>query len=524
MLPVIQFKSEQEQIPTQTIPLKAAQNTIPSQNIETNKETTEIYKETKTEIKYIPVPMGVVSESRIDPNEFKEFQEFQDYKRNKDLYRSYESMSKNMEDDFTKSKIVYEKRQKDISLRDRADLISKGILELDVEEPNEKIVEFTLDKEIKGGELASLITFQFLAFKPSKTTKNLNEIPDKLQFYFDFFNSQDIVSPVCIVNKPDSDLKYYNNLLSLKKEGSEFSADDEDRKVTNIIKYDPSVQTSIDFRDFISYLLTKKMPIKVMDVDKNFCIGFIKVPLKDLIRQGKHQTFQTKEYEIYDNKFNMKGYVQLLLKNEGLNTLKNFEYNPQALRYVDSKIGYNYVTKKKKVVAKPINMSKISQEEKERMGEILLKKRPNDMLYNSQMNQYRQMRMEPEVEKKVRVLRYFNTKDDISKKMNIEEEKLNEIRQRKLNDERYFQQLQMAEQLRDAERINVISKVTQENHQNKLEISLISGQPHYFNYIITNPSSREETFHVIVSKISNEYENNDYINNNDNNDLIILFH
>lgn len=56
--------------------------------------------------------MGVVSESRIDPNEFKEFQEFQDYKRNKDLYRSYESMSKNMEDDFTKSKIVYEKRQR----------------------------------------------------------------------------------------------------------------------------------------------------------------------------------------------------------------------------------------------------------------------------------------------------------------------------------------------------------------------------------------------------------------------------
>ena len=125
------------------------------------------------------------------------------------------------------------------------------------------------------------------------------------------------------------------------------------------------------------------------------------------------------------------------------------------------------------------------------------------------------MRMEPEVEKKVRVLRYFNTKDDISKKMNIEEEKLNEIRQRKLNDERYFQQLQMAEQLRDAQRGNVIRQVTQENHRNQLEICLISGQPHYFNYIVTNPSSREETFHVIITKITNEYENNNYINNNE---------
>ena len=516
---VTQFKMEQESNPTETIPsLKAVPNIQLNENIEPNKETIEINKETKTEIKYIPLPIGVVSESRTDPNDFKEFQEFQEFKKNKDFYRSNELLSKNMDDEYTRSKIFYEKRQKDISLKDRADLVSKGILELDVEEPNEKLVEFTLDKEIKGGELASLITFQFLAYKPSKSIKNVNEIPDKLQFYFDFFNSQDIVSPVCIVNKPDNDLKYYNNLLTLKKEGSEFSSDNEDIKANISIKYDPSIQTSIDFRDFIRYLLTKKMPIKVMDVEKNFCIGFIKVPLKDLIRQGKHQTFQTKEYEIYDNKFNMKGYVQLLLKNEGLNTLKNYEYDPQALRYVDSKIGYNYVTKKKKVVAKPINLSNIPQEEKERMGDILLKKRPNDKVFDSQMNQYRQMRMEPEVEKKVRVLRYFNTKDDISKKMKIEEEKLSEIRQRKLNDEKYYQQLQMAEQLRDAERINVIRKVTQENHKNHLEVSLITGQPHYFNYIVTNPSSREESFHVIVSKINNEYENNNYINYNNNNE------
>ncbi len=512
--PLIQFQNEQEPNPTEALPiLKGPQK---EEIIEPKKETIEIIKETKTETQYIPIQTGVVSERRNDPNDYKEFEEYLEYKRNKDFYRSNEMMSKNMDDEYTRSKIIYEKRQKDISLKDRADLISKGILELDVDEPNEKLVEYTLDKEIKGGELASLITFQFLAYKPSKSIKDISEIPEKLQFYFDFFNSQDIVSPVCIVNKPDNDLKYYNNLLTLTKEGSEFSSDNDDRKANISIKYDPSFQTSIDFRDFISYLLTKKMPIKVMDVDKNFCIGFIKVPLKDLIRQGKHQTYQTKEYEIYDNKFNMRGYVQLLLKNEGLNTLKNFEYNPQALRYVDSKIGYNYITKKKKVVAKPINFSKISEEEKERMGDILLKKKPNDKFYDSQMNQYRQMRMEPEVEKKVRVLRYFNTKEDISKKMNIEEEKLNEIRQRKLNDERYYQRLEMAEKLRDAERQNVISKVTQENHQNKLEISLISGQPHYFNYIITNPSSREETFHVIVSKISNEYENNDYINNDNN--------
>ena len=40
-----------------------------------------------------------------------------------------------------------------------------------------------------------------------------------------------------------------------------------------------------------------------------FFIGYIKVSLKDLLRQGKPSIFSTKEYEIYDDKFNVKGVI-----------------------------------------------------------------------------------------------------------------------------------------------------------------------------------------------------------------------
>ena len=55
------------------------------------------------------------------------------------------------------------------------------------------------------------------------------------------------------------------------------------------------------------------MVIEVFDPEKNFVLGYIKVSLKDLIRQGKPQTYQTKEYEIYSDNFELNGYIQMLL-------------------------------------------------------------------------------------------------------------------------------------------------------------------------------------------------------------------
>ena len=66
-----------------------------------------------------------------------------------------------------------------------------------------------------------------------------------------------------------------------------------------------SIDTSIDFRDFVKYLTNKRLVVQIKDAQKCLNIGYIKVPLKDLISQGKDKIKITKEYEIFDDNFNI---------------------------------------------------------------------------------------------------------------------------------------------------------------------------------------------------------------------------
>ena len=143
----------------------------------------------------------------------------------------------------------------------------------------------------------------------------------------------------------------------------------------------------------------------------------------------------------------------------------------------------------------------------------------------NEMNQSRQRKLKiaPELEKKLRVMRYFSNKNDpnytnsnmgntnyqFNSKIQLEEKKLNEIRQKTSNDEQFITTLKTCEQFRDYNRPEVLSKVSQESHKNVYEISLIMGQPIYFNYSVFNDSSIEELCHITIEKINkNKKEKN----------------
>ena len=55
----------------------------------------EIIKE-KEVIKYLNVTMGIFSETKFNPDDLKEFNEFKAFQKTKNLFRSYENMSKNI--------------------------------------------------------------------------------------------------------------------------------------------------------------------------------------------------------------------------------------------------------------------------------------------------------------------------------------------------------------------------------------------------------------------------------------------
>ena len=247
-----------------------------SENLKAVKEPEPEVKEssnTTTVIKQKEIYHIISEKSNFQPNsmygnqiseeDLKAFQEFQEFKKKNHLYDSADKSSKIMIDDYSKSKLIYEKRQEDMPKSEVANLYSKGVFSLDIEEPNENVLEFTLKKELESENLASNFSLQFLTFKPKKDTKSFDEIPNKIKFTYDFFNLSK-ESPVCIVNKNEESM-FYNNPLILTKENNELYSNDE-KEITINNKFDPSMNESIDFKVFIKYLLYKNLLITIENV------------------------------------------------------------------------------------------------------------------------------------------------------------------------------------------------------------------------------------------------------------------
>jgi len=62
--------------------------------------------------------------------------------------------------------------------------------------------------------------------------------------------------------------------------------------------------------------------------------------------------------------------------------------------------------------------------------------------------------------------------------------------------------------IREAMKPNILKQVTQDVYKSTFEISLIQGQPLYFNYSIFNESNSEELFHIVIDKVNSSESNN----------------
>jgi len=204
-----------------------------------------------------------------------------------------------------------------------------------VKEQVDSYVDFNLGKELSEHGLATNFIFKFLAFKPSRTFySDISKVPEKIQFFFDFFNNKKLNTPVCNVTRPEAvennNYFLFDNQFILKRENINVNTtllNDSKTDILIDVRYDPSIDTSIDFRDFIKYLTNKRVLIQIKDVQKCMNVGYIKVPLRDLIGQGKEKIQILKEYDIYDDNFDFRGTVQLLITAEKYKTLKEYNYN-----------------------------------------------------------------------------------------------------------------------------------------------------------------------------------------------------
>ena len=492
---------------------------------------------------------------KVKKEESKEYNEFIAFKQRKEKLEKELKEQEIKLEEVKKPKIEEsEPMIKNVSSRDISNLISKGALDLVINEQVESYIDFALQKELSLIGLATIFTFQFLAFKPSQNYyKDLRHVPEKIQFFFDFFNNKKLNSPVCNIIRPEStdfsNYYHFNNPLILKRENINISStllNDSKNEIVIEVRFDPSLDNSIDFRDFVKYLLTRRIVVQVKDVQKCINIGCIKIPLKDLVAQGKDKIQIIKEYTIYDDNFKERGFIQMLIKANKFNTIRPYSYNRDLFKNINSKEGYNTLSRKKKIKVGKMDINKLMAQDKNlynytvtNLNDIKQKDNlnENDKNIEKDINQKftKELRIEKDLEKRLRVMKYFSNKSNKgmgnqnmmnntnsnfslgSGNIHNNENRLNDLKQKQKNEKNFLNTLKTCETIRDYNRKEILSKVSQESHKNSYNISLVMGQPVFFNYSVLNDSESEENFHISI-ELNMLNKNNDniserYINN-----------
>ena len=539
-----QLDKEREEVENYKLKMRNREAIWNNAGISTSKDINNNIEWDKTQtnnINNIPViEPKPKEEKKIKKEETAEYKEFIKFKERKEVYIKELEEKIEILKDIQKPKVSeYEMPVKNITQRDKSYLIKKGIMDLVLKEPVESYIDKALEEELCKDGLATNFTFQFMSFKPSRAYySDLRNVPQKIQFSLDFFNENKLRTPVCNIVRPEETKSnnhyYFNNPLILKKENIDMNSallNDTKPEVILEVRYDPSLDTSINFRDFVKYLINKRLIVQIKDVQKGFNVGVIKIPLNDLIEKGKEKIQKEKEYEIYDDNFNIRGYIQVLIAASKYKTLRPYNYNMDKFYNINSQEGYNTLSKKKKVKAEQIDINKLTSQNKTLYNLTMnsLKNQnnnnqDNNLIKDTNQNRLRKLRIEPEIEKKIRVMRYFNMKNNnmINNKMSNtnyslgnriqqEEKKLNDLKQKQASDEQFFNTLKTCEQIREFNRTEILSKVSQESHKNTYNITLISGQPVYFNYSVFNDSSLDELCHISIDKVThNKKDNNNF--------------
>ena len=539
-----QLDKEREEVENYKLKMRNREAIWNNAGISTSKDINNNIEWDKTQtnnINNIPViEPKPKEEKKIKKEETAEYKEFIKFKERKEVYIKELEEKIEILKDIQKPKVSeYEMPVKNITQRDKSYLIKKGIMDLVLKEPVESYIDKALEEELCKDGLATNFTFQFMSFKPSRAYySDLRNVPQKIQFSLDFFNENKLRTPVCNIVRPEETKSnnhyYFNNPLILKKENIDMNSallNDTKPEVILEVRYDPSLDTSINFRDFVKYLINKRLIVQIKDVQKGFNVGVIKIPLNDLIEKGKEKIQKEKEYEIYDDNFNIRGYIQVLIAASKYKTLRPYNYNMDKFYNINSQEGYNTLSKKKKVKAEQIDINKLTSQNKTLYNLTMnsLKNQnnnnqDNNLIKDTNQNRLRKLRIEPEIEKKIRVMRYFNMKNNnminnkmsntnysLGNKIQQEEKKLNDLKQKQASDEQFFNTLKTCEQIREFNRTEILSKVSQESHKNTYNITLISGQPVYFNYSVFNDSNLDELCHISIDKVThNKKDNNNF--------------
>ena len=427
---------------------------------------------------------------------------------------------------------------------------SEAEIEVELANKNISLLDYTYNEYLSHENLGDIFTISFLSFKPKKNLESLNNIPNKIYFKFSFWHFEEYPKEPepSIITKP-SELKasYLSSSPSFfiynEKKDPEGQSDKE-KKI--IITYDPSIDNYIDYKSFLNYLLLRELFIEIFDYEKQIPYGYIKIPLKKLVRYKKKSILENFSVNIYDNyTYEQKGSIELALKSDEIKTIKPFNLKEQNEKFnffyssnqfsnskniemnesqslPNDKNNNKTRKKRKKVVSvAPMDYSKLSQIEKDLYDEKILEfKNKNNIsggsnsetLFQKNINNTGGTYLDQNLEKRVRVLRFLDTHIDNGKTItlnkNVNGNNLNYISQDILEDnvkknmeqKNFYDTLNYTNYIKNINKETLIERTIAENNKNILSVALIQGEPHYFNFLLSNETNHQELYHIIISK------------------------
>ena len=420
----------------------------------------------------------------------------------------------------------------------------KAEIEIECANKNQSLLDYIINEYSKHENFGDVFSINFLSFKPPKNLDNFASIPNIINFKFSFWDFEEFFTEPCVISKP-SELKvsYISAPPSffLYKLNTDIYTDQSEKEMKINITYDPSIDNYIDYKDFLSYLLMREIFIEIFDYEKQIPYGYIKLPLKKFLRIKKKSTLENFSVNIFDNySFEQKGSIELVLKSQEIKTIKEFNLFEQ-----DEKLNYFYSCnqyirndgtiyrnkkydknkniantqrKKKKVVCvEPMNFNKLTTTEKEIYAKKISDTKNLTNNITGGIDDKNKFLLDKNTEKRIRVLRFLDNHEDDGKILtsNIKTGNTLDFGTKFLTDKdknliqeenNFYNTLNYVNYIKNLNKETIIEKTIADNNQNILNIALIQGEPHYFNFILSNDTNIQQLYHIIISKTKEKDE------------------
>ena len=451
-----------------------------------------------------------------------------------------------------------EQKQSDKSTQEQAEL------EVELANKNISLLSYVYEEYLSHDNFGDIFTINFISFKPMKNLDSLSNVPNKIFFKFSFWDFEEFITAPAVITKP-SELKasYLSTppaFFIFKEKTKEQNMQlNEEMKIS--ITYDPSIENYIEYKTFLNYLLLRNLFIQIFDYEKQMPYGYMQIPLKNFVRYKKKSVLKNFSVNIYDNcTYEKKGEIELALKSDEIKTIKDFNLEEQNEKFNafysknqfinskgnDLKQTFNNTlnknikirAKRKKLVnVPPMNFNQLTQIEKDlyaekilefksknNLGDSLTENNKGSFLQKTLNNKPAGFFLDQNLEKRIRVMRFLDTHTDDGKnlitKKNINNADSSYINQtllknsikRQQDEQNFYDTLNYTNYIKNINKDSIIEKTIAENNKNILTIALIQGEPHYFNFILTNQTNHQELYHIVISQNIEEKEK-DYNDN-----------